>query len=109
MLSPTCSLAKFVQLLSFKRSKCKMCKLLVVKCRGEKIAIDTRFYDWSYFALALVCFCPKMPLTNVQCLTFFPINTQLTLSRGKVNMLTAPYLLFSCSWGAFLDNSKVIH
>ena len=28
--------------------------VVVVKRRGEKIAVDTRFYDWSYSALALL-------------------------------------------------------
>ena len=43
---------------------------------------------------ALVCFCPKMPRTNVHCLTPSPVNVQLTLSEGKVNMSTAPNIIF---------------
>ena len=94
MLSPTCSLAKSAQLLSFKRSKCKMCKLLVVKRRGERSQLTLASMIGP---TPLLHFCPKIPHTNVHCLTLFPINAQLTLSRGKVNMLTASYLLLSCS------------
>ena len=67
-----------------------MCKLLVVKRRGEKIAVDTPFYDWSYSALALLSKNTphKRPLPYS-----LSINAQLTLSRGKVNMLTASPLL----------------
>ena len=37
-----------------------------------------------------IFFCPKIPCTNVHCLTPSPLNIQLMLSRGKVNTSTAP-------------------
>ena len=41
----------------------------------------------------LLHFCPKIPRTNIHCLTLFPINAQLTLSRGKVNNVNGPLLI----------------
>ena len=60
----------------------------------KKITIYTHFFNCSCFLLTnvtsaaphiitSVCFCPKMPRTNVHCLTLSHLNVQLTLMEGN--------------------------
>ena len=66
----------------------------------KKITIYTHFFNCFCFLLTNVmsaaphiitsgCFCPKMPRTNVHCLTLSHLNVQLTLIEGNVNVSTA--------------------
>ena len=63
----------------------------------KKITIYTRFFNFSCFLftnvtsaaphiITSVCFCPKMPRTNVYCLTLSHLNVQLTLRWLRHNI-----------------------
>ena len=61
------------------------------------------FHTWRLiYENASVCFCPKMPCTNVHCLTPSPPKRSVDVKRGKSEYVDNPlYSSFNCSCGCW--------